>query len=69
MMDLLYWLGKSEEAHKKMAARSKAAGHDRMADKLETAMAAYWSVSQHIQSRMGYVLTDALKRKLHGLDE
>jgi len=69
MMDLLYWLAKIEENHKKMAAGSRAAEDKRMAELLVAAASAYWSVSQHIQRRMGYVLTDALKRKVYGLDE
>jgi len=69
MQDLLYWLAKSEKNHKEMAAESRAAGYSGMADQLEAAMAAYWSVSQHLQRKMGYILIDKLKRKVDGIDE
>lgn len=69
MQDLLYWLACRERNHKEMAAESKADGYNERADQFEGMMAAYWSVSQYIQHKMGYILTHRLKLKVDGLDE
>lgn len=65
MQGLLYWLHRAEEDCKE----AERVCVDKIAEQSKIVGSAYFLVINHIQHRMGYVLTDELKRKVHGLGD
>lgn len=69
MQDLLYWLHSCGHIHKTDAEKYKDVAGETLTREREAIAAAYWKVTDHIRRKMGYVLTDEMKRRAYKLDD